>query len=158
MKMTSTRNDRMSLRLSLHQAREIHGVSHMAAQCRRADAGGPSTPCMNFYYSTRPFKSGRGTFKHLSVMDAGCTASVIPTRLAKAWGLQIEVPNYTVSLRTADGKQMALDGIIATYCKHEGCPHYRIIRFIVAPCAQEILVSYKDQVRLYILPKSYPCY
>ena len=136
----------------------MHGVSHMAAQCRRDDYRGSSSPCMNFYYSTRPFKSCRGTFKHISIMDEGCTTSVIPTRLAMAWGLQMEVPNYTVSLRTSDGKQIAVDGITSNYCKPEGCPHFRIIWFIVAPCSQEVLVSYKDQVRLYILPKSYPCY
>ena len=53
---------------------------------------------------------------------------------------------------------MAVDGITATYCKPEGRPHFRIIQFIVAPCAQEVVMSYKDQVRLNILQKSYLCY
>ena len=98
-------------------------------------------------------KSGRGTFKHISVMDAGCTASVIPTMLAKAWGLQITVPNFTVCLTTADGNKMAIDGIASTFCKPGGCPHFKVINFIVAPLAQEILVSFKDQVRLNWIPK-----
>ena len=87
-------------------------------------------------------KSERGTFIHESVTDAGCTASVIPTWLAKACGLQITVPSFTVSLTTADGNKMAIDGITSTYFKP--VLPFRVIYFIVAPCAQEILVSYKD--------------
>ena len=79
-------------------------------------------------------------------MDVGATASIILTRLAKSWGLNTERPSYKVSLITANGNQMAVDGIAVTYCKPEGCSYYRLIRFIMAPCAEEVLISYRDQV------------
>ena len=115
----------------------MHRVCHMAAWCRRANAGGPSTPCMFFfYYSTKPFKSGRGTFKHLSVMDAACKVSKKLGVTHRGSKLQGRPQNGRWE---TDGCRRNL-----TYCKPEGCSYYRLIRFIVAPCAEEILVSYKD--------------
>ena len=44
------------------------------------------------------------------------------------------------------------------FCKPVGCPHYKKTRFLVAPEATDILIGFRDQVRLGILPQSYPCY
>ena len=58
----------------------------------------------------------------------------------------------------ADGKKMAVDGISFIFCKPDGCSFYKLIRFIVSPEANEVLISFRDQQTLNVLPRNYPCY
>jgi len=78
--------------------------------------------------------------------------------IAKKYNLKIRKMDKQIVLTTADRKEMAVDGFTEIFCKPVGCPHYKKTRFLVAPEAINILISFRDQVRLGILPQSYPCY
>ena len=113
---------------------------------------------MIFTYSKRPKKSGLTSHRLLTTLDGGCTTSILPTKLALEWGIEIDTQNNNITLLMADGSRMKTDGTAYIFCKPEGCPFYRQIRFIVSPDATEILISFRDQQELRVLPFNYPCY
>ena len=113
---------------------------------------------MMFTYSRCPKKSGISSYRILTTLDGGCTSSIVPTELAQEWGVDIDRRRNDITLLMADGSKMAVDGIAYIFCKPDGCNFYKQIRFIVSPEATEVLISFRDQQELNVLPKNYLCY
>ena len=155
----SPKDDRLCLRRKLHKTRKINEVSEVEERVNRIGQEDSRTSTLQMFFAKKtPKKSGRGTFSEVSVMDGGCTAAILPTAVAKKYNSEICKSVKQIVLTMADGKEMAVDGVTEIFCKPIGCPHYKNTRFLITPEATDILIGFRDQVRLGILPQSYPCY
>ena len=66
---------------------------------------------MIFTYSKKPKKLGLTSYRVLTMLDGGCTSSIVPTQLAEEWGIEIDRERNDITLLMADGSKMATDGI-----------------------------------------------
>merc|ERR1712105_124105 len=96
------------------------------------------------------------SYEEDSVMDAGAMSSLIPLKVAQENGFVITKPKRKITLQNASGKQMGVQGLPVVWARAKGARTYSKIVFIVSEDAQELLVSFKDQVLLRILPANYP--
>ena len=91
-------------------------------------------------------------------MDAGSMGSVMPLKIAQENSFKIIRPRSKVSLINASGVDMDTQGATIAWVRAKGARAYSRIVFMVSSEIQEILVSFKHQVTLRILPASYPRY
>ena len=91
-------------------------------------------------------------------MGTGSMSSVMPLKTAQENGFKIIKPKSKVSLINASGADMDTQGATIVWARAKGARTYNRIVFMVSSEIQEILISFKHQVALQILPASYPRY
>ena len=96
------------------------------------------------------------TFRERSVMDVGATSSILPLRIALNNNFNIIKPKKKIILTLALGQKLSVQGIASVWTKAEDGKTFRLIHFIVSSDATKLLISFRDQVTLKILPASYP--
>ena len=94
-------------------------------------------------------------FREHSVMDARATSSIMPLCIAKLKNYNITKPKK-INLTSALGQRLSVEGITSVWAKAKCGSTYRLIHFIVSGDAKELLISFRDQVTLKVLPASYP--
>ena len=118
------------------------------------------TPTLHMEYRNKKPNSQDSppSYQEDSVMDAGAMGSVMPLKIAQENGFEIIRPRKRVSLETASGNGMDVQGVTIVWARARGARTYSKIVFIVSNEAQEILILLKHQVALWILSASYPRY
>ena len=96
------------------------------------------------------------THEEESVMDAGAMSSILPLHMAEEHDFEVAKPRKKITLKNASGDEMDVQGVAIVWARAKGAKVYRKITFIVSSEAQELLISFKDQVTLRILPANYP--
>ena len=89
-------------------------------------------------------------------MDARATSSILPLRIALDNNFDIIKPKKKISLTSAFGQKLYVQGIASVWTKAKDSKTYRLVHFIVSRNTAELLISFRDQVTLKVLPASYP--
>ena len=72
------------------------------------------------------------TFREPSVMDAGATSSILPLKIALDNNFNIIKPKKKISLTSALGQKLSVQGIASIWTKAKDSQTYRLVHFIVS--------------------------
>ena len=86
-------------------------------------------------------------------MDAGATTSILPLRIALDNNFDI-IKQKKISLTSASGQKLSVQGIASIWTKARDGKTFRLIHFIISSDTAELLISFRDQITLKILPAS----
>ena len=129
-------------------------VRRVNAKCSRQQ-GIVSHPTPPIGIGVRNSRSQRTRAKIYAILDTGCTATIINSKVAAQCKLKVD-KNVDINLSDAAGKRMKTHGMTSMFIKAIDGTTKKIEAIVSPDLTDPCLVSWSDLIRLQYLPKEWP--